>query len=155
MQSAKTWCAVRPPSEKHTEGISRKKIDMVDFKMFILILRVGCYILPINRRNDTQPIPPGWAFLYSPFTALRTHISVILLIRRYKSDLEEFGRVEFEMRPLQKDGGTQKRELRLLILPHEVLRFVKVCAQNCAAGTLENFRLLADLSSKMLRNEHR
>ncbi|EEB0015927.1 hypothetical protein GNU66_14865 [Salmonella enterica] len=44
----------------------------------------------------------------------KDHKPVIQLIRKYKSDLEEFGRVEFEMRPFQTDGGMQKQEIALL-----------------------------------------
>lgn len=42
------------------------------------------------------------------------HKPVIQLIRKYKEDLEEFGRVEFEMRPFKTDGGMQKQEIALL-----------------------------------------
>lgn len=45
---------------------------------------------------------------------MKDHKPVIQLIRKYKSDLEEFGRVEFEMRPFQTDGGMQKQEIALL-----------------------------------------
>ncbi|QZN97342.1 Rha family transcriptional regulator [Symbiopectobacterium purcellii] len=44
----------------------------------------------------------------------KDHKPVIQLVRKYKSDLEEFGRVEFEMRPFETDGGTQKQEIALL-----------------------------------------
>lgn len=44
----------------------------------------------------------------------KDHKPVIQLIRKYKADLEEFGRVEFEMRPFQTDGGMQKQEVALL-----------------------------------------
>lgn len=36
------------------------------------------------------------------------------LIKRYKSDLEEFGRVSFQMRPFETAGGVQKRKEYLL-----------------------------------------
>ncbi|WP_081280912.1 phage antirepressor KilAC domain-containing protein [Stenotrophomonas maltophilia] len=39
------------------------------------------------------------------------HKSVIQLVRTYVSDLEEFGRVRFEMRPFATAGGTQTREI--------------------------------------------
>lgn len=42
------------------------------------------------------------------------HKPVIQLIRKYLADLEEFGRVEFEMRPFKTGGGTQKQEIALL-----------------------------------------
>lgn len=44
----------------------------------------------------------------------KDHKPVIQLVRKYKSDLEEFGRVEFEMRPFETDGGIQKQEMALL-----------------------------------------
>ncbi|WIJ63871.1 Rha family transcriptional regulator [Serratia nevei] len=44
----------------------------------------------------------------------KDHKPVIQLIRKYRADLEEFGRVEFEMRPFQTDGGMQKQEIALL-----------------------------------------
>ncbi|MEV9060080.1 Rha family transcriptional regulator [Klebsiella quasipneumoniae] len=44
----------------------------------------------------------------------KDHKPVIQLIRKYKTDLEEFGRVEFEVRPFQTDGGMQKQEIALL-----------------------------------------
>lgn len=39
------------------------------------------------------------------------HRAVIQLVRVYVSDLEEFGRVQFEMRPFSTAGGTQTREI--------------------------------------------
>lgn len=42
------------------------------------------------------------------------HKAVIQLVRNYKSDLEEFGRVTFEMQPFETVGGTQRREIALL-----------------------------------------
>ena len=42
------------------------------------------------------------------------HASVIKLVRNYQSDLEEFGRVGFEIQPFETAGGTQQREVALL-----------------------------------------
>jgi len=42
------------------------------------------------------------------------HKAVIQLIRTYVSDLKEFGRVTFEMRPFETTGGIQNREIALL-----------------------------------------
>lgn len=42
------------------------------------------------------------------------HKAVIQLVRQYRGDLEEFGRVAFEMSPFETAGGVQKREVALL-----------------------------------------
>lgn len=42
------------------------------------------------------------------------HKAVIQLARTYLPDLEEFGRVTFEMRPFETAGGTQRREVAVL-----------------------------------------
>ncbi|MCK0507887.1 phage antirepressor KilAC domain-containing protein [Aromatoleum anaerobium] len=42
------------------------------------------------------------------------HRAVLQLVRTYLADLEEFGRVAFEMRPFETAGGTQKREVAML-----------------------------------------
>lgn len=42
------------------------------------------------------------------------HKSIIQLVRTYKTDLEEFGRVAFEMRPFETVGGQQEREIAIL-----------------------------------------
>lgn len=42
------------------------------------------------------------------------HKAVIQLVRNYQNDLEEFGRVTFEMAPFETAGGTQKREVAAL-----------------------------------------
>lgn len=39
------------------------------------------------------------------------HASVIKLVRTYLADLEEFGRVRFEIQPFSTAGGTQNREV--------------------------------------------
>ena len=40
-----------------------------------------------------------------------SHESVIKLVRRYQTDLEEFGGVGFEIQPFETAGGTQQREI--------------------------------------------
>ena len=42
------------------------------------------------------------------------HASVIKLVRTYRSDLEEFGGVGFEIQPFETAGGTQQREIARL-----------------------------------------
>lgn len=42
------------------------------------------------------------------------HASVIALVRKYLSDLKEFGGVRFETEPFETAGGQQKREIALL-----------------------------------------
>lgn len=42
------------------------------------------------------------------------HKNVLELVRTYKADLEEFGRVAFETLPLETAGGTQRREVAIL-----------------------------------------
>lgn len=42
------------------------------------------------------------------------HASVIKLVRNYQSDLEEFGRVGFEIQPFETAGGIQQREFATL-----------------------------------------
>lgn len=42
------------------------------------------------------------------------HASVIKLVRSYLSDLEEFGRVRFEIAPFETAGGVQHREVAIL-----------------------------------------
>lgn len=44
----------------------------------------------------------------------RDHDTIIKLVDRNKSDLEEFGRVGFEIRPIQTKGGVQKQRVALL-----------------------------------------
>lgn len=43
-----------------------------------------------------------------------THRSVIQLIRQYIDDVEEFGRVAFQIAPFETSGGVQNREIALL-----------------------------------------
>ncbi len=40
----------------------------------------------------------------------KEHKPVIQLVRKYQSDLEEFARVEFEMRPFQTKGGHKRKK---------------------------------------------
>ena len=42
------------------------------------------------------------------------HAQVLRLVRTYLADLEEFGRVSFEIRPFETAGGSQQREVALL-----------------------------------------
>ena len=43
-----------------------------------------------------------------------THEAVIKLVRTYSADLEQFGRVGFEIEPFETAGGVQHREIALL-----------------------------------------
>lgn len=59
----------------------------------------------------------GEAVAYSTVIAEGTeneHASVVRLVRTYQSDLEEFGRVGFEIEPFETPGGQQQREVALL-----------------------------------------
>ena len=49
------------------------------------------------------------------------HRAVLQLARKYLPDLEEFGRVAFEMRPFQTAGGPQQREVAILNEPQTTL----------------------------------
>jgi phage regulator Rha-like protein len=49
------------------------------------------------------------------------HASVIKLVRTYQADLEEFGRVGFEIQPFDTAGGTQQREIAILNEPQATL----------------------------------
>ncbi|VVO22929.1 Rha family transcriptional regulator [Pseudomonas fluorescens] len=49
------------------------------------------------------------------------HASVIKLVRTYQADLEEFGRVLFEVEPFETAGGVQSREIALLTEPQATL----------------------------------
>ena len=42
------------------------------------------------------------------------HKNVLELVRNYRSDLEEFGRLAFETRPFETAGGMQQREVAIL-----------------------------------------
>lgn len=50
-----------------------------------------------------------------------THKAVIQLVRKYVDDLQEFGRVAFEMRPFDTEGGNQWREIAFLNEPQSTL----------------------------------
>jgi len=49
------------------------------------------------------------------------HASVIALVRKYRADFEEFGRVRFEIEPFETAGGMQSREVALLDEPQATL----------------------------------
>lgn len=51
----------------------------------------------------------------------RDHASVIRLVREHQDDLEDFGRVGFEIVPLTTAGGTQRREVARLNEPQATL----------------------------------
>lgn len=61
--------------------------------------------------ENGQPVTTS--FLISEGTG-NEHKSVIQLVRQYKSDLEDFGRVAFEMAPFDTAGGMQEREIAIL-----------------------------------------
>lgn len=68
-------------------------------------------IVPIERSDDG-------ALIVSSLTIAEgagvEHASVIKLVRAHQVDLEEFGRVGFEIAPFETAGGTQRREVALL-----------------------------------------
>ena len=68
-------------------------------------------IVPIERTEDG-------ALIVSSLTIAEgagvEHASVLKLVRAHQSDLEEFGRVGFEIAPFETAGGTQRREVALL-----------------------------------------
>ena len=49
------------------------------------------------------------------------HASIIKLVRNYLSDLEEFGRVRFQIAPFKTAGGVQRREVARLNEQHATL----------------------------------
>lgn len=49
------------------------------------------------------------------------HRAVIQLVRQYQADLEDFGRVAFEMAPFETPGGVQSREIATLNEPQATL----------------------------------
>ncbi|WP_110685096.1 Rha family transcriptional regulator [Salinicola aestuarinus] len=51
----------------------------------------------------------------------RDHASVVRLVREHRDDLEEFGRVGFEIQPFETSGGTQRREVASLNEPQATL----------------------------------
>ncbi|WP_223472864.1 MULTISPECIES: Rha family transcriptional regulator [unclassified Pseudomonas] len=52
---------------------------------------------------------------------LNDHASVIKLVRTYQADLEDFGRVGFEIQPFATAGGEQSREIATLNEPQSTL----------------------------------
>lgn len=67
--------------------------------------------------NAIVTIVGGQAVTTTPAIADGTavdHASVIKLVRTYRSDLEEFGGVGFEIQPFGTAGGTQQREIARL-----------------------------------------
>jgi phage antirepressor YoqD-like protein len=71
-----------------------------------------------------DPVPAGIVFaqagqVFTTSLAIaegtqNEHRAVIQLVRTYQADLEEFGRVAFEMRPFETGGGVQSREVAQL-----------------------------------------
>lgn len=72
---------------------------------------------PMDLPNQIVTVSNGQAVTTSLAIAQGTeveHKAVIQLVRNYLADLEEFGRVAFEMAPFETAGGTQKREVAVL-----------------------------------------
>ena len=72
---------------------------------------------PMDLPNQIVTVANGQAVTTSLAIAQGTeveHKAVIQLVRNYLADLEEFGRVAFEMAPFETAGGTQKREVAIL-----------------------------------------
>lgn len=72
---------------------------------------------PMYLPNQIVTVANGQAVTTSLAIAQGTeveHKAVIQLVRNYLADLEEFGRVAFEMAPFETAGGTQKREVAIL-----------------------------------------
>lgn len=72
---------------------------------------------PMDLPNQIVTVANGQAVTTSLAIAQGTdndHASVIKLVRNYLADLEEFGRVGFEIAPFETAGGTQKREVAVL-----------------------------------------
>lgn len=51
----------------------------------------------------------------------RDHASVIRLVREHLEDIEDFGRVRFEIQPFETSGGIQRREVAMLSEPQATL----------------------------------
>ncbi|CAK0776900.1 putative phage-encoded protein [Gammaproteobacteria bacterium] len=66
---------------------------------------------PLVAMNDGQAVTTSLAIANGTEVE---HKGVIQLIRTYLVDLQEFGRVTFEMRPFETAGGQQRREIALL-----------------------------------------
>jgi phage regulator Rha-like protein len=61
--------------------------------------------------KDGEPVTTSLAIAEG---TTNTHEAVIKLVRAYTADLEQFGRVRFEIQPFETAGGTQQREIALL-----------------------------------------
>lgn len=61
--------------------------------------------------KDGEPVTTSLAIAEG---TTNTHEAVIKLVRTYTADLEQFGRVRFEIRPFETAGGMQQREIALL-----------------------------------------
>ena len=80
----------------------------------------------VSNRNKTMPKPPKHSYVAFKDGNVTTtslvvakhmdyeHATVIKLIRKNSEALETFGRVRFEIRPFETEGGEQKRELAIL-----------------------------------------
>ena len=69
------------------------------------------YDLSLVTVEDGVPVTTSLAIALGTGT---DHASTIKLIRTYQTDLEEFGRVRFQIQPFWTPGGTQSREIALL-----------------------------------------
>jgi len=65
----------------------------------------------VTTTNDGQPVTTSLAIAQG--TEIQ-HKNVMETVRRYITDLQDFGRVAFETRPFATAGGTQQREVALL-----------------------------------------
>jgi phage regulator Rha-like protein len=61
--------------------------------------------------KDGEPVTTSLAIAEG---TTNTHEAVIKLVRSYTADLEQFGRVRFEIQPFETAGGMQQREIALL-----------------------------------------
>lgn len=91
----------------------------------------------------------------------RDHDTIIKLIDRNKTDLEEFGRVGFEIRTIQTDGGPQKQRVALLNEQQTTLLITYMRNNDIVRGfkkrlVAEFFRMRGALASKKVdRNTSR
>jgi phage regulator Rha-like protein len=65
----------------------------------------------VQKGRDDEPVTTTAIIA---FETRNEHASVIALVRKYQKDLEEFGRVRFEIEPFATNGGTQHREIAIL-----------------------------------------
>jgi phage antirepressor YoqD-like protein len=65
----------------------------------------------VTTTNDGQPVTTSLAIAQGTDNE---HRAVLQLVRKYLADLEEFGRVAFEMRTFETAGGPQQREVAIL-----------------------------------------